>query len=447
MLWSAIAFGNPVVLGGLDVSLEDTGGGDLPAWWEGGGPSPRVVGGAPAAQGEWDDAVGVVFQGAYVGCTGTLIAPNVVITAAHCAGGITDVLIGSKNWAFDNQPYEMIRVDNTIVHPSYNGYYGFDVALLILRRDSAYPPRVIASDCVLEESLYNGAPVTIVGFGNTDTRGETPTLRLMAADTAVVDFDCSQNRINGMLTGCDPALRPGGELGAGGNLDLDGDGQPDGVRDACFGDSGGPLYLRADRGDFLVGVTSRAFLGSPQAFPCREGGVYARPDALIEWIERRANITLEAPQCNDAPTASLDRVRVRPGKAKAERVAWSDPEGTAPTLTLESEPTLGSVSIDGDVVTFTAHEGVRGSETVMIGVTDGGSSAWPRSAPVTVMVPWEVTVGGGVLPACGCASAPGVAWSAWVLPVWLLVRRARRGGGSSVERVEAGDCEVSDARA
>src|SRR5436853_7921248 len=42
-----------------------------------------VIGGTAAPPGKWPDAVGVL--GAQGACTGTLIAPDVVITAGHCA--------------------------------------------------------------------------------------------------------------------------------------------------------------------------------------------------------------------------------------------------------------------------------------------------------------------------------------------------------------------------
>ena len=82
--------------------------------------------------------------------------------------------------------------------------------------------------------------------------------------------------IEGTFAGCNGAVSPGGELGAGGN----------GV-DACFGDSGGPLYLLSDRGDYVVGVTSRAYAGVPWNYPCRDGGIYTRPDAVVDWIESK----------------------------------------------------------------------------------------------------------------------------------------------------------------
>src|SRR5512138_3522047 len=49
---------------------------------EGTGPAP-IVGGSEVPAGKWPDAVAVL--GAQGSCTGTLIAPTVVLTAGHCA--------------------------------------------------------------------------------------------------------------------------------------------------------------------------------------------------------------------------------------------------------------------------------------------------------------------------------------------------------------------------
>ena len=71
---------------------------DTGQWDVGGGPD-SVVGGTPVPEGRWDDTVGIVFSNNYVGCTGTLVHPKVVVTAGHWVGGITHVAIGAKNWA------------------------------------------------------------------------------------------------------------------------------------------------------------------------------------------------------------------------------------------------------------------------------------------------------------------------------------------------------------
>ena len=206
-----------------------------------------VVGGRQVEDGRWDDAVGVVFAGSYVGCTGTLIGPKVVLTAGHCVGGypITHVIVGSKDW--NTNQGEVLEVDDVFEYPGSSGTY--DVAVLTLTERSSYPPRAIAVDCILKDYLEDGAAAQIVGYGSTREDGsDSWNTALNEAPTVILDKNCSEESQNGYFTGCRSAAKPAGEIAAGGN-----------GTDACYGDSGGPLYLKTDEGNFLVGVTSRAF--------------------------------------------------------------------------------------------------------------------------------------------------------------------------------------------
>ena len=236
-------------------------GGDSESSW--------VVGGAQAPQGKWPDTAAIVFGGNQVGCTGTLIAPDVVITAGHCIGGIAGVLLDTNDYTSGG---EYIRVTKEIEYP--NSWGTVDIGLLLLEKESKVKPRLIAQECVLDE-LYDGSNVQIVGYGALDIWGQQYGTRLMEATSTVADHDCTD-----MWRGCNASVSPGGEMGAGGN----------GV-DACFGDSGGPLYLLTDKGDYLVGVTSRSYANVWA--PCEEGGIWGRPDSILGWIESNAGVTLE----------------------------------------------------------------------------------------------------------------------------------------------------------
>ncbi len=269
----------------------------------------RVVGGEDAPAGSWPDAAAVMF-GNEQGCTGTLIAPDVVLTAAHCAGGITHVLLDTVDYEAGG---ERIAVAETIVADRWQTHY--DVALLILEEDSTVEPRIIARGCALDRFLYEGAEVSIVGYGATNPAGTRYGSRLQQASSTVRDPDCTD-----LAMGCMRPVSPGGELLAGG----------DGV-DSCYGDSGGPLYLiPADKGSrskrrmdynlvaqddapeqaYLVGITSRGVeVGN---MDCSEGGIYVRPDAVIDWIESSADVVLPQPSCELGAEDTGDESELHP---------------------------------------------------------------------------------------------------------------------------------------
>lgn len=233
----------------------------------------RVTGGEAAIEGAWPDAAAIYF-GNEVGCTGVLIAPDVVLTAAHCAEGITAVKLDTTDF---ERPGEKILAKRVVAYPKWARTY--DVALVFLAQDAKVKPRMIAQDCVLDQFLTEGSNVAVVGYGATDSWGEEYGTSLQVGITKVVDPDCTD-----FESGCNREVSPAGEVSAGGN----------GV-DACFGDSGGPLYLLTDDGAVLVGITSRGY--DDVRLPCSEGGIYVRPDALLDWIVEELGESLPAPIC------------------------------------------------------------------------------------------------------------------------------------------------------
>ena len=234
----------------------------------------RVVGGEEAPEGRWPDAA-AIWSGREVGCTGTLIAPDVVLTAGHCDDGITAVTVDAVDYRAEDAVRVAVR--EVVAYPDWEWTY--DLALVFLEEPVDVIPRTIAQDCVIDQALSAGAQVAVVGYGAVDVWGYDYRTTLQQAATSVMDPDCTD-----LSLGCMEEVSPSGELTAGG----------DGV-DACFGDSGGPLYLLTDEGAFLVGVTSRGY--DTSYLPCSEGGIYVRPDAVMDWIEETIGYALAAPEC------------------------------------------------------------------------------------------------------------------------------------------------------
>lgn len=376
-----------------------------------------VVGGHPVEDGKWDDTVGVVMLSAFVGCTGTLVGPRVVLTAGHCVLGypVTHVLIGSKDWAENGG--ELIEVEAVHEYPNSQGT--FDIAVLELAEASTYTPREIGLECVLDEYLDDGAPVQIVGFGGTRADGrDYYNSVLNEVATRVLDKNCSDDTINGIVSGCQPAARPGGELAAGGD-----------GKDACFGDSGGPLYLKTEQGDYVVGVTSRAFLGASYSEPCTDGGIWVRPDAVFDWIQSvSGGKKLAVPSCNAAPEVDVPDMKVRRNHPKSvdAKVTDADGDAGAATFAIARAPEHGTAEVDADgVVTYTPEDGFVGEDSFTLAVTDEGSPDWEYTGdPVTVEVEVPVDVRRTIL-GVGCSST-GAAGSWLLLGAAALIARRKR---------------------
>jgi len=361
--------------------------------------SAQVVGGTDVPAGKWQDAAAVYFGGGGPGCTGTLIAPNVAITAGHCIGGISQVMVGTNTL---DVPGERLNVVQQIEYP--NSQRTIDIGLLILGSDAATKPRTIAWGCAADQFIVDGAEVAVVGYGAINPNGSGQVDELQEAYTTIVDADCSNTE-----AGCNSASSPGGELTAGG-----------GGIDSCFGDSGGPLYLITPRGDFLVGVTSRGVFAGGQ--PCGQGGIYGRPDAIIDWIQGQTGVTLPEPICNFAPEPTALAIEVEAGNSESTTITPNDADAAdTHTFAVAVAPEHGEVEVAADgTATYTADGDYDGEDAFTIAVTDSGAPA--ETANVVVLV--TVTPAG-----CGCRTSadPGNAWPA-VLALLALLRRPRRSG-------------------
>jgi secreted trypsin-like serine protease len=161
-----------------------------------------------------------------------------------------------------------------------------DVTVVVLGQASRFTPRAVATGWARFD-IQNGASVAIVGYGAIDRNASQGKAELQEAMSTITDFDCS------IMPGCDV-----NELGAGGN----------GI-DSCNGDSGGPLYLVTEYGEFLVGVTSRAY--SDAVDPCGEGGIYGRPDQIIDFIDQAAGVQVEA---RPGAPSRVEAIAVRPAR-------------------------------------------------------------------------------------------------------------------------------------
>ncbi|MBC7975188.1 MAG: trypsin-like serine protease, partial [Myxococcales bacterium] len=236
-------------------------------------PSSSIVGGTPVPPGQWRDVVAVLSPTS--ACTGTLIAPDVVLTAGHCIDP-APVYVVVDTVDYGKPGGEPIRVKAAIAYPHWEGAY--DVGVVVLDRAAHPTPRIVAAGCTATYGLVAGAQVHLVGFGLTTAGGTDENTRLHQGRAPILDPTCRD------AAACMPSVAPGGEFIAGG-----------GAVDSCFGDSGGPVYLDTPTGPALIGVVSRGIsLDGP---PCGAGGVYVRADKVMPWVERVTHRTVRRTKC------------------------------------------------------------------------------------------------------------------------------------------------------
>lgn len=211
-------------------------------------------------------------------CTGVLIHPRVVLSAAHCQPGPQPpnvVALNTRGLHDLSAPAEIVRIHKSFVHEGYRAnsrVANHDIVLHILTQSAGTLPVRVASTA----DLSTARKVTLAGFGNNDVHS---TRGFGVKREVTVDFKSLRRQTSDDLD-ADETLygyESDDEFVAG---------NP--VMDSCNGDSGGPAYIEDTHqpGQHLVaGLTSRGIPEAPgDTTPCGDGGIYTRIDAHWPWI-------------------------------------------------------------------------------------------------------------------------------------------------------------------
>lgn len=228
-------------------------------------PAAAMVGGAPESRSGIGASVITVIGSHGTFCSGALIAPDLVLTAAHCIAPNTDY----KIVLYDAQRQPELRdVRRVAVHPQFslqgilNHRASADVALLQLAVSLAKP---VAALGVPAEPIAAGQPFVVAGIGVT-IRGDGKSGGTVRA--ATLASTSQPGRLQIRLV--DPAAnnaRPG--LGA------------------CTGDSGAPVVQAQAGGAVIIGVVSWS-TGAQNAAGC--GGLTGVTPLTLyrDWVVQTA---------------------------------------------------------------------------------------------------------------------------------------------------------------
>jgi len=216
-------------------------------------------------------------RGSGFGCTGTVIAPRLVLTAGHCVLSLETgrtypatqytVTIGAGDLRTATAANQF-AVSQVLVFPQFStATLRNDAGLLVLEKPTSAPPLAIAEGA--GSTLAAGTPLLIAGWGLTAGRArQTPALLQYAETFAQSASYCRQNTRRYA-----PYFLPARQFCA--------VNPPSFSTGTCHGDSGGPAIAARNDGSLVqVGITSSGAPACATASP----QIFTRVDQVASWV-------------------------------------------------------------------------------------------------------------------------------------------------------------------
>ena len=239
--------------------------------------SAEVVGGELTSPGEFPGVGALMYDMGggppQFGCTGTLIAPTVVLTAAHCldpalvGGNVPGFTLALDTFATPTVvpgamaiPHEQFDLE---MLPPGGFAETFDIGLVVLAQPITEVAPIPMPRPTDAPALVAGLQMQIAGYGATDAQGNGGGV-MFDATTAMISLDTTELQVG---------------MGAP---------QPQN----CYGDSGGPGFATVGGVRRVIGVVSRSFDDGPD---CNAGGIDTRVDAYLSWIHAHLPTNTEIP--------------------------------------------------------------------------------------------------------------------------------------------------------
>jgi len=226
----------------------------------------------------------VYYEAGNYFCGGSIIADDWVITAAHCTRNEDGTAIPVSEMfiiAGATNPYSMNNgesylISEVIVHENFNNKtLDNDIALLKLKIPfdvpDAKPVKLVTESDAEEGATDPGVISWVTGWGLTDVSPEVLPYNLQKVQLPIVSREQASTVWRSISDNVIMA------------------GYRDATRDACNGDSGGPMVVNVSDEFRLAGITS---WGSED---CDTYSAYTRISAYESWIRSKTGITEYTP--------------------------------------------------------------------------------------------------------------------------------------------------------
>lgn len=242
----------------------------------------RIAGGKEAVPGSWPWQVllttSLKGRGDYI-CGGTIIDENFILTAAHCL--VDDFgkyvewmgIVAGEHSRNISEGFEQNRnVSRNVTYPNYNGTEVMhDIALIQLNKPLTFNERVRKVTLPKKDDTVPraGATANVAGWGYVDRNQSKYSDILKEAEVPIIDGNLCLKEYKFAPPNCPNIICAGSKIS--------------GV-DSCAGDSGGPLMVAKESGQFVqYGITS---FGPEKCSSNVTYGAYTNIIPYIDWITK-----------------------------------------------------------------------------------------------------------------------------------------------------------------